>query len=129
MIDGPKKPPRFPSALMNAIPPAAAVPESVVVTSAQNGAITLQMPDAVRQIARRLSVGVVALDARKSPSEPVADTAATCRRRSRVRSEWRATSTITTTAHVYGSAVSIVVPSVPRPEKFWTILGSQNVRP
>src|SRR5437899_1641594 len=86
---GPANPPRFPTELIRAMPPAAAVPLRNDVGSAQNGPNIHQMPKAVRHAA----TSVHAHECRNTEmiARPMAAAkagTAACHRRSFVWSEW-----------------------------------------
>src|SRR5437016_5313763 len=86
---GPANPPRFPTELIRAMPPAAAVPLRKDVGSAQNGPSIHQIPNAVRDAA--ISVHTHEWKNTDMTVKPMAAAKAgmaACHRRSLVWSEW-----------------------------------------
>ena len=90
--------------MINAIPPAAAVPRRNAVGSGQNGGVALYMPTAATHRAANARAGAPARALAPRPAAATHADAATCRRRSPVRSEWLATAIIAMAAQRNGSA-------------------------
>src|SRR5207245_2957847 len=129
MIDGPANPPRLPTALMSAMPLAAPVPRRNAVGSGQNGGVALYMPTAAMQSAANETAGAPASALAVSPAAAVHADAATCQRRSPVRSECAATVTIPIAAATNGRALNNPTPRSDDPDKLFTICGRKKLNP
>src|SRR3569623_1348910 len=106
-MSGPTKPPSWLSALIQAIPPAAAAPERNAVGKVQNTASHAIAPAAIRVSASTEITG--AWPAQASISKPTIDTSIApvmCQRRSPVRSELFAQITIAPAAKPHANAVT-----------------------
>src|SRR4029434_7182052 len=95
---GPKNPPRFPTELIKAIPPAAAVPLRNPVVQAQKGATVDLIPEKARINPAKAMYGFFAVAAMAKPTAAENAEAATCPRRSPFKSERWLTRYITTPA-------------------------------
>ncbi|MOA37204.1 hypothetical protein D3C78_1587780 [compost metagenome] len=99
VIIDPVKPERLPMALIMPMPAAAATPESTVPGKVQKIGIRLRMPEAATLRNSTESTRLLAKKAlRISPQPPMNAGTAACSRRSPVRLEWRALSSMATTA-------------------------------
>src|SRR3984893_2282783 len=124
IIAGPTKPPRLPIELMVAIPAAAAEPDRNMVGMLHSGGLAALMPMLTRVSAATTDTTEVAAPASIRPAEAAMQAATTCHVRSPVRSEWRAQSTMATTATVGGMALSSPTCMVERPNSLM-ICGAQ----
>ena len=95
---GPTNPPRFPTELISAMPPAAAVPLKNVVERAQKGAIADFNPINASISATIAKYGFCNHALNPNPNAAENAVIATCHRLSPVLSEWYPTRSITTIA-------------------------------
>jgi len=102
IVKGPKKPPRFPTELMSAMPTAAEYPVRNSLGSAQKGLRQLKIPAANKhnRLTQKIGEGVVPNS--KSAAVPTNAGIATWYRRSSLRSELRATASIAANASKLG---------------------------
>src|SRR5262245_48105222 len=98
----PTNPPRLPTELIAAIPPAAAVSRRKVCGIDQKGGTAHQIPRAVSDKAPRSRIGFCANAAPANPHAASVGEAIAYRFRSPVRSERRATTTIALAPTAYG---------------------------
>src|SRR5439155_4383893 len=126
---GPTNPPRFPTALINAMPPAAPVPRRNAVGSGQNGGVALYSPTAAKQSARKDIAGAPASALTVNPDAASHALPATCHRRSPVRSECAATVTMPKAANRNGSALKSPTARSDDPERPLTICGRKKLKP
>src|SRR5258706_5575716 len=105
MMYGPAKPPRFPTELMRAIAPAAAVPLKNAVDRPQNGATALHRPETASASAASETIAGSGKLAKKSPAAAHHTAAAKCSLRSPLRSDDRPCRIMTNTATSGGTAL------------------------
>src|SRR5262245_48383387 len=129
MTDGPRNPPRLPTALMNAMPAAAPSPRRNAVGSDQNGGVNAYRPMAANASAPNLAAGAIDVDAIASPVAATQAHRATCPRRSPVRSECAATTIIAIAATRNGSALHRPTARSDAPENAFTICGRKKLNP
>src|SRR5262245_24712604 len=130
MMNGPRKPPRLPTALMNAIPAAAPSSRRNAVGSDQNGGVNAYSPTAaIDSDAKRAAVGNAEDDATANPAAAKHADAAACQRRSPVRSECVATTTMPTAAIRNGTAVHAPTARSEARENALTICGRKKLNP
>src|SRR5262249_52798911 len=114
---------------MNAIPAAAALPESKVVGIDQNGPIIENTPNTVTLISRMDGPTDVEYAAVPRASAPANAGIAACQRRSPERSECKPTATMASAAATYGIADKTPIVKLLTPDMLLIIFGSHNPTP
>src|SRR5206468_2104957 len=127
--NGPMKPPRFPTALINPMPAAAPSPRRTAVGSDQNGGVKLYKPIAATDSAANANHGEGATELEARPAAASAPHAATCHRRSPVRSECAATVIMPIAATANGTALNKPTARSDAPERPLTICGRKKLKP